>query len=104
METDFSDIIVDQVRQAEPDLDARLEAQADALTERECINPTIGQWIDAYDLNYLSAAFALDDDDFAKNFPKMAHLTQPDRERIIKALAEHVEHCPRCCLKSSYDI
>jgi len=104
METDITDHIVDQVRRDEPDLNARLEAHAEALDELKCIDDVVGQWIDTYDANYLSAAFALDDEAFARNFPKMVDLTRPDRERIIKTFAEHIEHCPRCCLKTSYDM
>src|SRR5262245_536922 len=104
MEIDFSDSIVDQIRHEEPDLDARLEAQAEELNELQCIDPVVGQWIETYDVNYLSAAFELNDEEFAKNFPKMAYLTHDDRERIIKTFGEHIEHCPRCCRKSSYDI
>ncbi len=103
MEYDFSDKIAEQVRANEPDLDARLEAQAEALSELKCINPLIGKWIDEYDVEYLLSAFALDDHSFAENFPSMSHVTEHHRKRIIKEFKRHLGLCLHCSRKQSYD-
>ena len=104
MESDFSDIIVSMLRQAEPDLDARLEYQAEALQEAACTEPLLGQWIETHHVQYLLSAFALSDSDFAENFPKMAHVNEHQRKRIINAFEDHFEHCRRCSLKRGYDL
>ena len=101
---DFDGLIIDLVRKAEPDLDARLESQAEALKELECTYPVLGRWIDEYDVEYLMAAFNLDDDEFASNFPAMAHLKQHDRSQIIEAFEKHFDQCPHCYLKRGYDL
>ncbi len=101
---DFDDLIIDLVRKAEPDLDARLENQAEALKELECTNPVLGRWIDEYDVEYLIAAFKLDDDEFSSNFPEMGHLNQHDRSQIIEAFETHFDQCPHCYLKRGYDL
>ena len=101
---DFDGLIIDLVRKAEPDLDARLESQAEALKELECTNPVLGRWIDEYDVDYLMSAFNLDDDEFASNFPGMAHLNQHDRSQIIEAFEKHFDQCPHCYLKRGYDM
>lgn len=104
MESDFTDLLADFVRQAESDLDSRLDAQADALKDLTCTEPTLGKWVDAHDVEYMLAAFALNDDDFVEHFPSMAKITANDRNRIIKAFENHFEHCPHCHRKRSYDL
>lgn len=101
---DISDIIVEILRQAEPDLDSRLKYQAEALSEDKCTSPLIGKWIDANHVQYLFAAFALNDADFAEYFPKMAHVTEHHRKRITKTFEHHFDHCKHCSLKRGYDL
>jgi len=104
MASDFSDIIVDLVHEAEPGLDERLEVQAEELRNLKCTNPLFGKWIDAYDVEYLLAAFALNDSDFAEHFPKMRHISQQDRIEIVKAFEAHIHNCAHCHRKRGYDI
>jgi hypothetical protein len=101
---DITDLIADFIRQAEPDLSSRLEYQAQALDDLKCTNPVLGRWVDAHDVQYLLAAFDLDDDEFASNFPGMAHLKEHDRQKIIQTFNDHFEQCSRCHLKRSYDL
>jgi hypothetical protein len=101
---DFDKLIIDLVRKEETDLDARLESQAEALDDLECTNPVLGRWIDEYDVEYLFAAFNLNDTEFAANFPDLAHLNQHDRSQIIEAFENHFDQCPHCHLKRGYDL
>ena len=101
---DFDHLIIDLVRKAEPDLDSRLESQAEALKELECINHALGRWIDEYDVEYLMAAFSLDDGEFSSSFPTMGHLNQDNRKQIIEAFENHFDQCPHCYLKRGYDL
>lgn len=103
MESDFSDIIVKLLREAEPELDGRLEYQAEALNEEECTNPLLGRWIDANHVEYLLAAFSLNDSDFEEYFPQMTGLTEHHRKRIVRAFQDHFELCRHCSLKRGYD-
>jgi hypothetical protein len=104
MEYDFSDSIVEKLRQSEPDLDTRLESQDEALRDLKCTNPIIGKWIDSYDVEYLFSALELDDKDFAEHFPPLAHLKQSDREKMIMVFTHHMEHqCAHCSLKRGFD-
>jgi hypothetical protein len=103
MESDFSDIIIELLRQAEPDLDVRLEYQAEALGEEKCTNPLLGRWIDTNHVEYLLAAFSLNDSDFAEYFPQMASVTEHHRKRIIKTFEDHFKVCRHCSLKRGYD-
>ena len=68
---DFDEFIVNLVRSDEPDLDHRLETQAEAVSALECTNSILGKWIDRYDVEYLLAAFNLNDDGTAE---QIAHL------------------------------
>ena len=101
---DFDDFIIGLVRAAEPDLDERLEKQEEALRALECTDPTLGKWITTYDVEYLLAAFNLNDEDFAENFPEMSHLNHHDRSQIIEAFEDHFLHCSHCYLKRGYDL
>jgi hypothetical protein len=103
MESDFSDIIVKLLRQAEPELDGRLEDQAEALNETKCTNPLFGRWIDTNHVEYLLAAFSLNDSDFEEYFPDMTGVTEQHRKRIVRAFEDHFELCGHCSLKRGYD-
>jgi hypothetical protein len=104
MKYDVIDVIADLVRQSTPDLPARLEYQAEALSELECTQPMLGRWIDEYDVNYLLSAFALADKDFAAKFPGMAHFSGHERQQFLIMLETHFERCPHCSLKRGYEL
>jgi hypothetical protein len=104
MGAEISSVITDLVFQADPDLEARLEAQAEALRETECINPMLGRWIDENDVNYLLATLALKDVDFAEEFPAMEHITGQERRDLSAALEVHFDQCSHCSLKRGYDL
>lgn len=104
MGTEISDIISGLVFLSDVDLEARLEAQADALRESGCINPILGRWVDEHEVNYLLSALALKEADFAEEFPAMAHITEQERRGFISALETHFGRCPHCSLKRGYDL
>lgn len=104
MGSEISDIITDLVFLADVDLEARLEAQAEALRESGCVNPILGRWVDENEVNYLLATLALKDEDFTEEFPSMAHITWQERQGLIAALESHFEQCPHCSLKRGYDL
>jgi hypothetical protein len=104
MKNDLTDVIADFVFKSAPDLASRLEAQAEALAEAQCINPVVGRWVDENDVKYLLSTFALNDKDFAKRFPAMAHTSGAERQQVVATLEEHFEHCQHCSLKRGYDL
>jgi hypothetical protein len=104
MEPEITDVIADLVRQANPELEARLEAQAEALREHQCVNPLIGKWVDTHDVKYLLSTFNLADEDFAERFPTMAHVKREERRRVAAAIERHFEQCVHCSLKRGYDL
>lgn len=104
MEPEITDIITDLVFQTDPDLEARLEAQAEALREIECINPVLGRWVDENDVNFLLAILALKDEDFAEEIPAMAYIPGHERRSFIAVLEVHMDKCPHCSLKRGYDL
>jgi hypothetical protein len=101
---EITDVITDLVFQADPDLEARLEAQAEALHEIKCTNPVLGQWIDENEVNYLLATLALKDEDFAAEFPTVEYIPLEERRNFIEALEVHLAQCPHCSLKRGYDL
>lgn len=105
MDSDITDFIADLVAEADPELATRLEYQAAALRETECTDPvTFGRWVDASDVKLLLSAFALEDEDFGVRFPKLKHITAPERRKFIAALEVHFETCQHCSLKRGYDL
>lgn len=101
---DIIETIVELVERSMPDLEGRLEAQAEALQENQCNDPEIGQWIDAYDVKYLLSALALKDEDFTPMFPAMSHIPFSDRKRFISTIERHFDKCTHCSLKRGYDM
>ena len=100
---DILDVITELVGQ-DSELELRLEAQAEVLRETECIKPVLGQLIDANDVKYLLSLLALSDKDFAERFPAKAQFSEQQRQRLTTAIEEHLERCPHCSLKRSYDL
>lgn len=103
MKSEFVDLLAAFVRKEESDLTFRLETHAEELNNLPCTEPVIGKWVDAHDVEFMMAAFALDDDDFAAEFPGITNLSQPDRQRIIKAFEQHFQQCAHCGRKQNYD-
>jgi len=104
MEPEITDIIADLVRQSNPDIEARLESQDEALREHECTDPLIGKWVDANDVKYLLSTFDLADADFAERVPSMAHVGREERRLVAKSIEKHFEQCTHCSLKRGYDL
>lgn len=100
----ITDVFADMVRQSYPELNARLEDQAEALREIACTEPIIGRWVDANDVSYLLSTFALGGKDFAAKFPTMAHITEQQRQRLVATIEAHMEQCKHCSLKRGYDL
>lgn len=104
MTTEITDLFVDLVLQTNPELDARLEYQAEALRETKCIQPLVGQYIDAHHVEYLLSALALGEKDFAESFPAMSRIAGPDRRQVAATIESHIERCSHCSLKRAYDL
>ena len=86
MESEFTDLLAKLVRLAEPDLENRLEAQSEELSKFECIEPTLGKWVEEHDCEYLMAAFELDDEDFKENFPGMAEFNKQESKTNYRSI------------------
>ena len=104
MESDFIDVVNQLMREEEPDLSTRLQWQESALTELTCNNQALGKWFDNNSVPYVLSAFQLSDKDFASVFPKLKSLSTIQRQQIVRALEDHIEKCPRCFRKRSYDL
>jgi len=104
MKFKVSTAVANFVRRADPEVEFRLEAQAEALDESVCIDARVGQWIDAHDVEYLNAVLDLDDFDFAKRFPSVNHVTYDRRQRMKAEIQTHLAHCPHCSLKHGFEL
>jgi hypothetical protein len=104
MKADITDVLANLTRQANPELESRLECQAEVLAQTACIEPMIGEWIDSNDVIYLLEALTLEERDFAERFPRFGHLTIEQRQRWIVAIEAHLDRCVHCSLKRSYDL
>jgi hypothetical protein len=101
MKLTVNSALANLIRQADPEVEFRLEAQADALRESRCIDFRIGQWlVDGVD--YLMAVFDLDDCNFAKRFPSIAHYGEQKRHETKAELQHHLEYCQHCSLRYGY--
>lgn len=103
MDPDFINIF-ELMQRKESDLTARLAAQEEALDDLTCTEPRLGKWFEENTTSYVLAAFNLSDEDFAETFPELKHISESQRQNIIQAFVEHIEHCPRCFRKRSFDL
>jgi hypothetical protein len=104
MKPSIIDVIADQVLKSAPELQDRLQYQAEALEEHKCTQPVLGHWIDENDVKYLLSSFALGDKDFAARFPAMGQVSEATRQRLLQAFDRHFESCVHCSLKRGYDL
>ena len=104
MESDFIDVLNKLMCEEEPDLPTRLHSQDTALHELPCTDHALGKWFENNSVPYVLSAFKLSDKDFASVFPKLRTLSTNQREQIVRAFEDHIEKCPRCFRKQSYDL
>jgi len=104
MKSTINPALVNLLRQNDPEVEFRLEAQEAALKEIPCRNPIVGRWITQIDVEHLLSALELDDISFAERFPSIAHLGQERRQRMKDEFAHHLDHCQHCSLKHSYEL
>lgn len=101
MKVIVSNTLATLIRQADPEVEFRLEAQATALKESRCINYKIGQWL-VDDVDYLMAVLDLDDVNFAERFPSIAHYNEQKRQETKAEIQHHLEFCQHCALRYGY--
>jgi hypothetical protein len=104
MKSTINPALVNLLRQNDPEVEFRLEAQEAALKEIPCRNPIVGRWITQIDVEHLLSALDLDDISFAERFPSIAHLGHERRQRMKDEFAHHLDHCQHCSLKHSYEL
>lgn len=103
MDSDFINVF-ELMQLKESDLATRLASQEEALDDLTCTEPRLGKWFEENTVSYVLAAFNLSDEDFAETFPVLKHISAEQRQNIIQAFVDHIEVCPRCFRKRSYDL
>lgn len=103
MDSDFINVF-ELMQLKESDLPTRLASQEEALDELTCAEPRLGRWFEENTVSYVLAAFNLSDEDFAETFPALKHISASQRQDIIQAFVGHIDICPKCFRKRSYDL
>ena len=103
MKLTVNSTLANLIRKADPEVEFRFEAQANALKESRCINYQIGQWL-VDDVDYLMAVLDLDDINFAKRFPSIAHYGEQKRNETKAEIQHHLEFCQHCALRYGYTL
>lgn len=103
MKVTVNNALANLIRQADPEVEFRLEAQANALRESRCIDYRIGQWL-VDDIDYLMAVLDLDDFNFATRFPSIAHYSEEKRQHTKAEIQHHLEYCQQCALRYGYEL
>lgn len=101
MKVTVNSALANLIRKADPEVELRLEAQANALRESRCIDYRIGKWL-VDDVDYLMAVLDLDDFNFAKRFPSIAHYGEQKRLQTKAEIQHHLEYCQQCALRYGY--
>ena len=103
MEYDIRSTIAKLVRKANSNFERELKEQEEALRCLECINPYYGEWLDM-GVELLISIFELDDHDFARQLPEMAHLSKSARRQFLKQIEAHLCECDHCALQQQYEL
>ncbi|HKR22020.1 MAG TPA: hypothetical protein VJS17_05455 [Pyrinomonadaceae bacterium] len=102
MEYDITDTIAILVRKADSNFEQELDEQDEALRGLECTNPYYGEWLDM-GVELLFSIFELEDHDFARKLPDLAHLSKSARGQFIKHVESHLHECDHCALKQQHE-
>lgn len=103
MDNDFINVF-ELMQLQDSDLPTRLVSQEEALDDLTCTEPRLGKWFEENTVSYVLAAFNLSDEDFAETFPALKHISASQRQTIIQTFLAHIEACPKCFRKRSYDL
>jgi hypothetical protein len=103
MKYDIAETLAELVRKANSNFDRELEEQEKTLRCRECINPYYGEWLDM-GVALLFSIFELEDHDFARQLPELAHLSRTARRQFLKHIEAHLYECEHCALKQQYEL
>jgi len=102
MEHDITDTIAILVRKADSNFEQELEKHEEALRGLKCINLYYGEWLEI-GVELLFSIFELDDDDFARQFPELVHMSKSARGQFLKHIETHLQDCRHCALRQQYE-
>ena len=103
MEDDITSTIASLVRKANSNFERELKEQEETLRGLECINPYYGEWLDM-GVELLFSIFELEDNDFARQLPELAHLSKSARRQFLKHIEAHLRECDHCALVQQYQV
>ena len=103
MEYDIADTLAELVRKADSNFDHELKEQEKTLRCLECTNPYYGEWLDM-GVGLLFSIFELEDHDFVRQLPELAHLSKLARRQFLKHIEAHLCECEQCALKQQYEL
>ena len=102
MEYDITDTIAILVRKAASNFEQELEKYEEALRGLECINLYYGEWLEM-GVELLFSIFELEDPDFARQIPELAHMSKSARGQFLKHIETHLHECDHCALRQQYE-
>src|SRR6185312_12558157 len=102
MEYDITDTIADLVRKADPNFDREQKERDEALRSLECTNAYYGEWLDM-GVELLFSTFELEDHDFARELPELAHLSKASRRQFLEEVTLHLHDCDHCALRQQHE-
>ena len=102
MEHDITDTIAILVRKADSNFEQELDKHEEALRGLECINLYYGEWLEM-GVELLFSIFELEDHDFARQLPELAHMSKSARGQFLKHIETHLHECDHCALRQQYE-
>lgn len=102
MDHDITDTIASLVRKANSSFERELKEQKEALRCCKCTNPSYGNWLDM-GVELLFSTLELEDYDFARQLPELAHLSKSERHQFSKQIEAHLYECDHCALKQQHE-
>jgi len=103
MEYDIADTIAILVRKANSNFERELEEQEEVLRGLECTNPYYGEWLEM-GLELVSSIFDLEDHDFGRELPDLAHLSKSARGQFLRHIETHLHQCAHCAFREQYEL
>ncbi len=101
MEYDITNTVAKLVRKTNSNFERELKDQEETLRGLECTNLYFAEWL-AMGVELLFSIFELEDHDFARQLPKLAHLSKSARRQFLKHVEAHLRECEHCALKQHY--
>jgi hypothetical protein len=102
MEPSVENVLVELILNKQSNISTKLKEQADELDHIPCTDPSLGAWLDDYELSIVEILDS-PDEYFYSRFPELKEFDAERRKKLADEILEHSRTCAHCRRKVEFD-